>query len=393
MEVKAVVNVDYDDNDEYLSADESGIETEDLSAGDLSGGLYFSLPDINFDLDFGYQLTEPLFPTMSNQDFLRYYSLDPPSVSGLVLIPKQASENPPIEYVSLNNSQTSDFPDFSFLQELKLTILQSCNELLLCYSHASQSYYISNLATHQIDQLPSFPVMGNISTATVNLGFDPKISPNYKVISVQKLDPKLHQISIYSDQTRTWTISGKPFDAPGDMDFNEGVFCNGAIHWMRRTPKGLYFDVNTEILKEMPKPPVNKEHSLVSCEYFGGSYGRLYYGSSSPDLPYFELFEMKEDYSGWFLKTWIDLQVLAMDFPLIARRSKNPHPLFGRYEADIISVVQDQYYEDFEVILAIPGEVIAYNPVRKFATNLCDLRLSGDDRAVWYRIYSCYQVL
>ncbi|KAL9231145.1 hypothetical protein vseg_006403 [Gypsophila vaccaria] len=397
MEVlKAFTN--NDDIDEYLSA-ESSVADDDISSAayddgeELAAGLYFSLPDITLDMDFSDQLTEPLFPPMFDHDFVSYHFLDPPTISGLILIPKHITEKSQIEYVSLPHSHSDEVPDFAFLEDLKLHILQSCNGLLFIFSQKSQSYYICNLATQQLEQLPKDPVIGNKSA--LNIAFDPNTSPDYKVVSVQKIDlhSPLHQISIYSSETRLWTVSGKPFDAPGDIDFNEGVFCNGAVHWMRRTAKGLYFDVNAELLREMPKPPLKEAHSLVSCEYFGESQGHLHYAISSPELPYFDIFEMKEDYTIWFLKTRIDLKALAMNFPVIGRRSNSPNPFFGRYEADILSLIQRHDDEDFEVILSVPGEVISYNHVKKSATKLCDLRLRADDRAVWYRIYSSYQVL
>ncbi|KAK9698805.1 hypothetical protein RND81_08G132200 [Saponaria officinalis] len=389
-----------DDIDEYLSAD-SSVEKDDISSAvyddddELAAGLYFSLPDIILDMDFSHHLTEPLFPPMFDHDVLRYYSLDPPSISGLLLIPKYMTEKLQFEYVSLRQSQSNEIPDFVLLEDLKLEILQSCNGLLLCFSQKSESFYICNPATKPLEKLPIFPVVG--SKPALNVAFDPNTYPDYKVISVQKIDPKgsFHQISIYSSETRLWTVSGKPFDAPSDIDFSEGVFSKGAIHWMKRTPTGLYFNISTELLKEMPKPPDTEGHSLVSCEYFGVSQGHLHYGISSPALPHLDVFEMKVDYTGWFLKTRIDLQALAMNFPVIARRSNNPNPLFGRYEADILALVQhhDDDDDDFEVILSIPGEVISYDNIKKSATKLCDLRIRAEDRAVWYRIYSSYQVL
>ncbi|KNA22184.1 hypothetical protein SOVF_036370 [Spinacia oleracea] len=384
------------DDDEYLSA-ESNIDIEDLPAefidGDeeLEAGFYFSLPDILLP-DFDFQLKEPLCPPMSDNDFLRYYSIKPPFVSGLVLIPKHTSQRPQPEYVSLIQTHTK-IPDISFLVSRNLQILQSCNGLFLCFSPSSQLYYLCNLATQVPEVLPSF--VSAINHFALNLVFDPYTSPYYKIICVQKLELQkpLHQISIYSCETQTWESLGKPFIAPRDIDFSDGVFCNGAIHWMGRTSLGLYFNLEEEVLREMPKPPLKEGYSLVSCEYFGESKGHLYYVVASPELSFLEIFEMKEDYSGWFLRSVIDLKALAMDFPVMARRSNNPHPIFPRYECDVLSVVQGYDDEDLEVSLSIPGEVISYNHEKRSAKKLCDLRLRPDDREVWYRVYSSYQVL
>lgn len=384
-----------DDDDDYLSAESNG-DVEDVTFEiidedeELAAGFYFSLPDIWLS-DFDHQLTEPLCPPMSDQDFLRYYSFNPPSVSGLILIPKFTPQRPQLEYVSLIQTQTKA-ADFSFFDSLNLQILQSCNGLFLCFSQPSQLYHICNRETQHPEVLPTSFTTNHFA---LNLAFDPYTSPYYKVICVQKLEPQmpLHQISIYSSETRTWTFPDKPFVAPGDIDFSDGVFCNGAIHWMRRTTKGLYFNVEDEVLREMPKPPLKEGYSLVSCEYFGECQGHLYYVVASPALPFLELFEMKEDYSGWFLRSVIDLKALAIDFPIMGRRSNSPHPFFPRYECDVLSIVQGHDDEDLEVILSAPGEVIAYNHEKRSFRKLCDLILRPDVRGVWYRVYSSYQVL
>uniref|UniRef100_A0A803L5F8 F-box associated beta-propeller type 1 domain-containing protein n=2 Tax=Chenopodium quinoa TaxID=63459 RepID=A0A803L5F8_CHEQI len=381
-------------DDEYFSAESSldiDLPAEFIDGDDeLAAGFYFSLPDLWLP-EFDYELTEPLCPPMSDHDFLLFYSLDP-RVSGLVLIPKHSPQRPQFEYVSLIQSQTK-VPDISFLNSLNLQILQSCSGLLLCLSQSSQKYYVCNLATQHPEVLPNFVSATN--HFALNLAFDPYTSPYYKIICVQKLELQkpLHQISIYSRETQTWAVSGKPFVAPGDIDFSDGVFCNGAIHWMRRTTIGLYFNVEEEILTKMPKPPLKEGYPLVSCEYFGESQGHLHYVVASPELSFLELFEMKEDYSGWFLRSLIDLKALAKDFPIMARRSSNPHPFLPRYECDVLSVVQGHYDEDLEVVLSIPGEVITYNHEKRSAKKLCDLKVRPYERAVWYRVYSSYQVL
>ena len=91
------------------------------------------------------------------------------------------------------------------------------------------------------------------------------------------------------------------------------------------------------------------------------------------------------------LKSQIDLRALAVDFPVMARRLNDPHTFFPCYECDVLFVSQGLVAEDMEIVLSIPGEVIAYNHKKKFVTKKCDTRLRLDDRAVWYRVYSSYR--
>lgn len=55
-------------------------------------------------------------------------------------------------------------------------------------------------------------------------------------------------------------------------------------------------------------------------------------------MPYLELHEMKADYTEWVLMTRIDLKVLAVDFPIMGRRSNGKHPFFPHYECDMLSI-------------------------------------------------------
>ncbi|KAJ8449412.1 hypothetical protein Cgig2_002544 [Carnegiea gigantea] len=163
------------------------------------------------------------------------------------------------------------------------------------------------------------------------------------------------------------------------------------MHWMRRTSKGLYFDIEKGMLREMPRPPLKEGYSLVSCEYFTESHGHLYYVLACPDMPYLELFEMMKDYGGWVLKSQIDLRALAVDFPVMARRLNDPHTFFPCYKCDVLFVSRGLVAEDMKIMLCIPGEVIVYNHKKKFK-KLCDTRLRPDDRAVWYRCSSIMRI-
>ncbi|XWS60129.1 hypothetical protein CRYUN_Cryun07bG0007900 [Craigia yunnanensis] len=85
-------------------------------------------------------------------------------------------------------------------------------------------------------------------------------SPHYKVVCVRDPDPWLdfwndpessymtQQVEIYSSQTRSWRLSGKPFIAPVNTGFNGGSFAmvpfTGLIHGIE------------EKLKQLPMPPI-----------------------------------------------------------------------------------------------------------------------------------------
>ena len=71
---------------------------------------------------------------------------------------------------------------------------------------------------------------------------------------IEHLVSPTYQIEIFSFETKACTLSGDPFEAPHYTDFEHGVFCNGAIHWLSPTDVSLYFDVDSESLKTMTMP-------------------------------------------------------------------------------------------------------------------------------------------
>ncbi|CAO2819481.1 unnamed protein product [Amaranthus hypochondriacus] len=348
---------------------------------------------LSTDIDFDHRLTKAVYPLMSDHDIQSYYSVIFPFIYSLMLIPKHTppSQKPRLEYVSSTKIQTQ-VGKLSFLENLDVQIVHSCNGMFLCMSQSSKSYYVCNPRTRRLELLPSLTCMAG--DFALNLAYHPYILPYYKVICVQKMEHKssVHQISVYSSKTRNWTSLGKRFVAQGDIDFSQGVFSNGSMHWMRRAKKGLYLNLEDEVLREMPNLPLKEGYPLASCEYFGESQGHIFYLIGSSQLCFFELFEMKEDYTGWFLRIVIDLKALAVDFPIMGRRSNNPHPIFPRFECDVLSVIRGFDDEDLEIVLSIPGEVIAYNHVKKSARKLCDSRIKAKDREVWYRVYASYRL-
>jgi len=165
-----------------------------------------------------------------------------------------------------------------------------------------------------------------------------------------------------------------------------GVYCNSAVLWTKRTKRGLYFDVEKEEINHMPKLP-RKEH--YSCEYFGESKGYIHCVFTMEGLHYYELFEMEKDYSSWFLKSKIELDALAFNFPKMTKEINYQNPRF-RYQCHVLSVLRGRNGKVVKIILSIPGEVIAYNCKKKTAWKICNSKLEAKDRRLWYGVYDAY---
>ncbi|XP_021757496.1 F-box protein At5g07610-like [Chenopodium quinoa] len=288
---------------------------------------------------------------ISNQSFVsRHNLLYPPSLSGLFLIPRQTAQHPEVRFLSLNKSKFFTLPFAAFL-------------------NAKEKDY------------------------TLHLAFDPLISPNYKVVCLKKVgsQPSHYRIAIYSSKTRLWSLSQEPVCAPNELDFKDGVFCNGAIHWLTSKCSGAYIDLKTEILREMPLPPRREEESEYKFKYFGKSQGYLFYVISRPLFNHYELYQTKEDYSGWELKFRVNLNVLIAKFPVMARNFGRHPSLFSELECDVLCIYHARANEGMEIVLSVPGEVIFFNLEKKNVSVVQDKVFRPSDVTIWYKTYLVYE--
>ncbi|XP_074315409.1 F-box protein At5g07610-like [Silene latifolia] len=360
---------------------------------DLTAEIFIRLPANSLALC--KWVSKQWLSLITSPTFIKKHTLTyPPLLSGLFLIPRQPGQSHKIHSLSLNQTKPS-FPFVDFLNYRGLEIIHACKGLLICYSQSEMTHYVCNPTTRQLRQLPSCPYLRNDEFA-LNLVFNPLRSPNYKVVCLQKVDGQEsnYKIAIYSSETGVWSLSEEPFFVPDDVEFKDGVSCNNAIHWLKNTVSGLYLDLNnTEMLQEMPELPRRDEVevSQYKFKYFGKSKDYLFYIISRPLLNYYEIYQMKEDYSGWDLKSRLNLNVLVTKYPSIARHF-GFHPLFSEYECDVLSVVHSgDEDEDLEVVLSIPGEVVTFNLKKKTSTEMHDPVFRPSDVTIWYKTHSVYE--
>ncbi|XVF54910.1 hypothetical protein PTKIN_Ptkin05aG0218400 [Pterospermum kingtungense] len=304
----------------------------------------------------------------------------PDEVSGLILYNYHK-----LDFIRLTDKSISRAPTLTHLNHHHpmrlriLRILQSCNGLLLCCGtfqlpHFHDAYCIYNPTMEEFVELP-LPADDHhtifLSSVAVSLAFDPTNSPHYKVVGVrvvgflQDFDHEptclVYQIEIYSSQTRSWRLSGNTFIAHKTTNFCGGVFWNGAIHWIDECNRdaSLYFNVEEEKLQTVPMPSVpagweEKPH----IAYFGESRDHLHLIQQyEPYLTQFDVYEMKRDYSGWFVKYRVHLDAIRVAFP----DDLNVHSDFSCYSYVIFCVVRKANDEDSYMVLHIPGKVIEYN--------------------------------
>ncbi|XP_022743820.1 F-box protein At5g07610-like [Durio zibethinus] len=94
-------------------------------------------------------------------------------------------------------------------------------------------YFICNPTTRQFKRF-SFPCREfEERLISVNLAFDPLLSPYYKIIAIREQEELSGEfwINLYSSETDSWRFLGKNFHPPSGICFRTGVFFKGMVHW------------------------------------------------------------------------------------------------------------------------------------------------------------------
>ncbi|XP_074317905.1 F-box protein At5g07610-like [Silene latifolia] len=363
---------------------------------DLTTQIILHLPSNSI---FNLKLTSKLWLSISHDHlFIKTHALrHPRRLSGVFLryvAQPQASSH---AYVaSKSNDNTTPVPFVAAQNSLGLNIVQSCNGLLLC-SCSDIEYYVCNPMTMQRKQVPLPKGVRPGGYFGLNLAFDPRLSPFYKIVCVSKLfgHRSRFQLEVYSSETGQWKSVGDPFIETDVLHFKQGVFCKGVIHWLKTTSSCLYFDVNNECLRSTPEPPLGKQCASYSHEFFGQSNDHLYFVVKR-HLPNFTLLQMKDDYSGWFVKNVVNLDVLAETFPIMARNLDRTPRFLLLYECNVLCIEESESGsdidgDDLELVLSMPGKIVRFNPRTNASREFGELVRQPYNASSWYKDFLAYE--
>ncbi|XVE63852.1 hypothetical protein DITRI_Ditri07aG0054500 [Diplodiscus trichospermus] len=306
-----------------------------------------------------------------------YFSRSSNFPSGLFLRMQPSLNKPKYHFLSLDEKPVRDaFTSLTFVDDSAgIRILQSCNGLLLCCSNSrigesSRNYYIYNPTTSQYTTLPK---PGNRIPNTifgVTLAFDPSKSPHYKVVFVRSSRTShLYQLEIYSSETHLWSFPSEILK----VNYSQGVYCCGSIHWMTNYGPLLCFDVDQERFQEIPMPEIPYDwNQNAKCRYFGEFGDRLHLvlTNGRHSRSKFDVYQMERDVSRWFVKYQVDLNALISAYPEMTNSSSQPSD--SDYHAFRILAVVCKENEASFMVLHIPGKAISYSFKDKSFTLLHD---------------------
>ncbi|KAK1398464.1 F-box domain containing protein [Heracleum sosnowskyi] len=294
-----------------------------------------------------------------------------------------------VSFIPLDNPnaispfRNSTFAAHELYTPQHILIKQSCNGLLLCTSSRfiifeDRNCYVYNPSTNHLDTLPKQPLLYGIGGMYIGLAFDPSKSLHYKVLAYVTTDNSTpgNNFHIYSSETGTWKASIQSFHRPLGLSFNKsGVYLNGCLHWLsilwdshKDTPDSSvsdcwYFNVDEERFGTFPRPPIGARRTSMRSFYFGESEGHLHVTEVCQYATSLSMYEMKSDYSGWFVKYRIDLAPIAKVFP---EMTKHRSLFYDKtdYAVAVLSLVRrENFREDSFLVLEIPGKAIRYNLV------------------------------
>ncbi|XWS47700.1 hypothetical protein CRYUN_Cryun13aG0006600 [Craigia yunnanensis] len=323
-------------------------------------------------------VSKHLLSLISSPYFSRCLNQSSKCPSALFLRVPPSSNKPKYYFLSLDGKPVRNpfITSLTFVDESAgIRILQSCNGLLLCRSNSrigeyNRNYYIYNPTTNKYTTIPK---PGNRIPNTifgVILAFDPSKSLHYKVVFVRSSKTShLYQLEIYSSETRHWSFSN---EIP-EVNYSQGVYCGGSIHWMKNPRALLCFDVDQERFQEIPMPEIPGHwNQKAKCRYFGGFGGSLHLilTNGRHSTRQFDVYEMEKDFSRWFIKYQVDLNALISAYPEMT--SCYSHPSDWDYHAFRVLAVVCKESEGSFMVLHIPGKAISYSFKDKAFTLLHD---------------------
>ncbi|KAL3641772.1 hypothetical protein CASFOL_012587 [Castilleja foliolosa] len=283
-------------------------------------------------------------------------------------------------------------------------ILHSCNGLLLCVSNQiynlSPKYYVCNPTTNKCIVLPK--VLDHHNRDSIHgmyLAFDPSKSPHYRVVCVLTLFPSgLHLFEVYSSETGSWRKGSESFEANVDFDFQDGVYWNGAIHWVNVVTKpreSVYFSLDCgQTLKVFPNPPLKDISYDKSDYYFGESDDHLHFVDGHRGSDEFIVYEMKRDYSEWFVKYKVNVHEMKGGFSEwfvkenvdVSKVDMDYYESFFKDEVfvRIYTVVRGKNDEDSFMVIVTGKRIARYNFEHKTCETLCEFESTTEHHSVFF---------
>lgn len=241
----------------------------------------------------------------------------------------------------------------------------------MCKNLDLGEYIVCNVSTQKYRILPK-PSESSSSFYLAFLAFDPSKSPHYNVVLFSYASSPPYKIHVFSSQSGDWKQVFTQQTCKGP-----GVYWNGAIHWVGDENVRLRFDINAGEMIAIPNPIPPKLLTRDKIRYFGVCGGSLFLIQTRSDKALG--FRILRLCNNWLGSYQVNLRPIISAFPEIQRT----------FKFEVLSMLCDgngEKKEDFSLVLAIPGRIIAYNLHWKTCDEICNLL---EDEYIGFNWY-CY---
>ncbi|XP_071712192.1 F-box protein At5g07610-like [Rutidosis leptorrhynchoides] len=280
-----------------------------------------------------------------------------------------------------------------------IVIKQSCNGLLLCCNELAchtrkcvitNKHYVYNPTINEVTTFngPGIPNYG-FSHRGINIAFDPSKSPHYRIIYIYYHRGKhMYQINMYSSQTGVCKLSLKvEMLRYSDIEFNSGVYWNNAVHWIDFSGYIVYFNLDQQMIYQKLTPSAHLD-SVFKNFIFESRDHFLLVEIGCPLVPKIKIYELKRDYSDWFVKYNVDLEQFGGPLGEIVN---------VRYdvtvEFDVLALVLGEKEDDSFLVVEIPEKIVRLNLELKTYYKLHDITFSRIDERFIAIVYFCFLVM
>ncbi|GKA72831.1 granule-bound starch synthase [Tanacetum coccineum] len=361
LRLKVDANDDDDDDDDGTNHNFPSSVHKVLSNDDVLMEILLRLPILSLHLfkpvckQWLSLITSPSFTLTRNPN----PTVDPPSGLFIRRWP-MFSEKYDYDFVSFDPripTKRSIHP----LVCLRRWIEQSCNGLLLCY--IGDNNYVFNPSISMFKMLPPIHHLNYERNGDMNIAFDPTKSPCYKVVHVGSVEDDdddddaidyFIRIQTYSSETCVWSVSDNEFRYEWFEDFSNGIYWNGAIHWLYI---GESFHVKLDIADH---PVLTKIQTPFLCTIKSGAFlDRKLFKSHDTLLllckdyvcsRHLNIYEMKNGYFVWSVKYIVNLDDMMRPYPTWSK------PTNWSCD-DMLSIILGERDEDSFVVIELSGTI------------------------------------
>ncbi|GKC51758.1 receptor-like serine/threonine-protein kinase SD1-8 [Tanacetum coccineum] len=275
----------------------------------------------------------------------------------------------------------------------KVTILQSCNGLLLCTGSRRHAFdYVYNPSTNLLKILPE-PDYANVDSnvygcAGLRLAFDPTKSPYYKVVRARRTCSDIF-IQIYCSEKGNWSLCNERFNY-FFLHFDSAIYWNNALHWLETENSQLtHYKLNFEYPDHPIITIIQIPQSLQQGRNFFKSYGNILPMIITIQIPHilhlegklfdsrgclllvrrddfvsskFTIYEMMKGSSVWSVRYHVDTD----DF-------MTPLPEGWSIRPTVWSIVLVEREDDSFLVINLSRKVVEYNLISKNLWEMYDM--------------------